>query len=118
MADLFLNQGDGTPVPLEFWYYPSVPQIQVIGAVAERADVKRRVTIPNIASQSSQPRVVDAPGPEKASIGGWYELQRVALPYAHRVKDVGREGDLTLSGDPDKHVVLLGSYEDSIAVRV
>ena len=57
----------------------------------------------NPVSQSTQARVVDAPGPEKVSVGTWYELEPVAWAYAHRIEDVGWESDLARCGDLDDH---------------
>ena len=72
----------------------SVPQTWVIGVVAECVDVERWASFRNLPPESAQPRVVDAPGPEKIAIWSFYELKRVARDYAHRIKDVGRESDL------------------------
>ena len=67
-----------------------------MGLITECADVEGRMAPRNLPSQSSQARVVDAPGPEKESVGTWDDLQPVAWIYAHRIGDVGRESDLAL----------------------
>ena len=68
----------------------------VIELLSECADVERRMILRNLAPESAQARVVNAPGTQQVVVGAWYELERVAWAYAHRIEGVSRESNLAL----------------------